>query len=329
MVVIAIIAILAATLLPALSKAKEKANTSKCRNNHKQILLSLRMYMDDFGAMAKSSRVGKTFDGAYTITTGTVATTNDHPGVHLTTAFAGDANYFCPLFDEVGFKGAERDWGQIIWKSGKAGCYPIGAVLNVTGNGEWAPLHTDETGAKAIDGGEYPYWEGQGAWNCGSGSGYVGVVRSCEPTSSGAGYGGGTKTASPFAGSTNWCENYVSRIQVPDEKVVTYCVANFCFTGEAPTYHQASKNQPKDSMGDGYNDFSGKMGGARLAHGTNTCVTGFVDGHVADATCAWLVDTGFDYPNVFCPENDGKSTKWANGNKDGKEGRPAGWALRK
>ena len=58
LVVIAIIAILAALLLPALTRAKLKAQGMQCMNNNRQLMLAWRMYVDDSKERLPNSKGG-------------------------------------------------------------------------------------------------------------------------------------------------------------------------------------------------------------------------------------------------------------------------------
>ena len=64
LVVIAIIAILAAILFPVFSKAREKANTTKCLVQMKQVILAMRMYASDYDGVFQpwaTSELGYSF----------------------------------------------------------------------------------------------------------------------------------------------------------------------------------------------------------------------------------------------------------------------------
>jgi prepilin-type processing-associated H-X9-DG protein len=68
LVVIAIIAVLAALLLPALSKSKDQAQSIACKNHLKQIGLALKMYASDYGwypPLAEKGNPDLCFDRLY------------------------------------------------------------------------------------------------------------------------------------------------------------------------------------------------------------------------------------------------------------------------
>jgi len=115
LVVITIIAILAAMLLPALSKARLKAQGIQCMNNHKQLALAWRQYAEDNNDVLVYASTGG-------------ATGRSGGSVPMDLANPGDPNNFAWSGAHMDFQGANRaNWDPTfdmeqrpLWKYSKS-----------------------------------------------------------------------------------------------------------------------------------------------------------------------------------------------------------------
>ncbi len=146
LVVIAIIAILAAMLLPALTKAKQKAQGIQCMNNQKQLVLAAIMYANDFNDNWVPNEPGQSVcwcAGNMDWNSGNTDNTNSQKLVDPSVSVLGTYSvnpklYHCPAdASVVTGEGARVRSVSMSQTVGTVGVGEPGLPLGVPVNGQW------------------------------------------------------------------------------------------------------------------------------------------------------------------------------------------------
>jgi type II secretory pathway pseudopilin PulG len=168
LVVIAIIAILAGLLLPALAKAKAKAQQITCVNNHKELALAWRLYADDNNTVFAPNEEGSADADGYVGWVmgwlnysggGSVAGLSGTDDTNLTILLDSKYAFFAPYCGSVGIYKCPADESKQYGKTGLPrvrSCsmsQAIGANSfgNLNGQGSWLPYPTYLVFAKDSD----------------------------------------------------------------------------------------------------------------------------------------------------------------------------------